>query len=150
RGPPALRGQAARSRLLCRVEKDLWRRGMGDPGGRRRPEAGLMKAAPAPQATGGAQAVARALSLLSLVGRGGNAGLALGQLAAASGLTRPTVRRLLLALAQARMVEQDRRSRRYHLGPEAYLLGTFAAERHGILHHARDSMLRLADETGDT
>jgi len=109
-----------------------------------------MKDAPAPQATGGAQAVARALSLLSLVGRGGEAGLALGQLAAASGLARPTVRRLLLALAQARMVEQDRRSRRYHLGPEAYLLGSFAAPRHGILHHARDAMLRLARETGDT
>ncbi|MDK8871207.1 MULTISPECIES: IclR family transcriptional regulator [Paracoccus] len=100
-------------------------------------------------ASGGAQAVARALSLLSLVGRGGGEGLALGQLAAASGLTRPTVRRLLLALAAARMVEQDRRTRRYHLGPEAYLLGTFAAERHGILHHARESMLRLARETGD-
>ncbi|MCJ1899208.1 IclR family transcriptional regulator [Paracoccus versutus] len=109
-----------------------------------------MTDAPAPEATGGAQAVARALSLLSLVGRGGDAGLALGQLAAASGLTRPTVRRVLLALAAARMVEQDRRSRGYHPGPEAYLLGTFAAERHGILHHARDSMQRLARQTGDT
>ncbi|WP_233253517.1 IclR family transcriptional regulator, partial [Paracoccus binzhouensis] len=97
----------------------------------------------------GAQAVARALSLLSLVGRGGSAGLGLAELAAASGLTRPTVRRLLLALASARMVEQDRRTRRYHLGPETYLLGSFAAERHGILHHARESMLRLARETGD-
>ncbi|WJS86510.1 helix-turn-helix domain-containing protein [Paracoccus sp. TOH] len=108
-------------------------------------------AAPVPEpAGGGAQAVARALSLLSLVGRGGSAGLGLTELAGAAGLTRPTVRRLLLALAAARMVEQDRRTRRYHLGPEAYLLGTFAAERHGILHHARESMLRLAHETGDT
>ncbi|KRW93779.1 IclR family transcriptional regulator [Paracoccus sp. MKU1] len=109
-----------------------------------------MTEAPAPEPTSGSQAVARALSLLSLVGRGGDEGLALGQLAAMTGLTRPTVRRLLLALAAARMVEQDRRTRRYHLGPEAYLLGSFAAERHGILHHARESMLRLARETGDT
>lgn len=100
--------------------------------------------------SGGAQAVVRALSLLSLVGRGGGDGMGLAQLAAASGLARPTARRLLLALTTARMVEQDRRSRRYHLGPEAYLLGTFAADRHGILTHARDAMLRLARDTGDT
>ncbi|MCZ0961322.1 IclR family transcriptional regulator [Paracoccus benzoatiresistens] len=107
-------------------------------------------AAPAHHDTGGTQAVARALSLLSLVGRGGAQGLGLGQLAAASSLARPTVRRLLLALGAARMVEQDRATRRYHLGPEAYLLASFAAERHGILHHACEGMVRLARETGDT
>lgn len=106
---------------------------------------------PAPEpAAHGAQAVARALSLLSLVGRGGGAGLGLAELATASGLARPTARRLLLALAAARMVEQDRLSRRYHLGPEAYMLASFAAERHGILTHARESMLRLAQDSGDT
>lgn len=104
-------------------------------------------AEPAP---GGAQAVVRALSLLSLVGRGGAEGLGLGQLAQASGLSRPTVRRLLLALGTARMVEQDRQTRRYHLGPEAYLLGSFAEHRHGILTHARPSMQRLARDSGDT
>ena len=110
-----------------------------------------MSDGPAPDgAASGSQAVGRALALLSLVGRGGAAGWGLAGLAAASGLARPTARRLLLALSAARMVEQDRTTRRYHLGPEAYLLGSFAAERHGILHHARDSMLRLARETGDT
>lgn len=102
------------------------------------------------QGNHGAQAVARALSLLSLVGRGGTAGLSLAELAHAAGLARPTARRLLLALGAARLVEQDPHSRRYHLGPEAYLLGTFAEERHGLLHHARDSMLRLARDSGDT
>ncbi|AXC50208.1 IclR family transcriptional regulator [Paracoccus suum] len=106
--------------------------------------------APAHADTGGTQAVARALSLLSLVGRGGAQGLGLAQLAAASGLARPTARRLLLALGAARMVEQDRATRRYHLGAETYLLAGFAAERHGILHHAREGMVRLAQETGDT
>lgn len=104
----------------------------------------------APSDGGGTQAVARALSLLSLVGRGGAQGLGLGQLASASGLARPTARRLLLALGAARMVEQDRATRRYHLGPETYLLAGFAAERHGIGRHARDSLVRLARETGDT
>jgi DNA-binding IclR family transcriptional regulator len=109
-----------------------------------------MRDGAAPPDTGGTQAVARALSLLSLVGRGGAQGLGLAQIAAASGLARPTARRLLLALGAARMVEQDRDTRRYHLGPETYLLAGFATERHGILHHARDSMVRLARDTGDT
>lgn len=103
-----------------------------------------------PSGASGAQAVQRALSLLSLVGRGGSAGLGLAQLTAASRLTRPTVRRLLIALGTARMVEQDAVTRRYHLGPEAYLLGSFATPRHGILVHAADSLKRLAAETGDT
>lgn len=107
--------------------------------------------APGPAPDGhGAQAVVRALSLLSLVGRGTAAGLTLADLAGAAHLSRPTARRLLLALVSARLVEQDPVTRRYHLGPEAYLLGSFAEERHGILHHARASMLRLARETGDT
>ncbi|SNR32788.1 IclR family transcriptional regulator [Paracoccus sediminis] len=109
-----------------------------------------MKDGATPIDNGGTQAVARALSLLSLVGRGGAQGLGLAQIAAASGLARPTARRLLLALGTARMVEQDRATRRYHLGPETYLLAGFATERHGILHHARDAMARLARDTGDT
>lgn len=62
----------------------------------------------------------------------------------------PTARRLLLALVAARLVDQDPVSRRYHPGPEAYLLGLFAGARHGILHQARPSMARLAQESGDT
>ncbi|MBK4215144.1 IclR family transcriptional regulator [Paracoccus caeni] len=103
-----------------------------------------------PAPANGSQAVNRALALLSLVGRGGSAGLGLAQLADSAGLARPTARRLLLALSSARMVEQDRQTRRYHLGPEAYLLATFATDRHGLLNHARESMLRLARETADT
>ena len=107
-------------------------------------------AAPGPKAPGGSQAVGRALSILSLVGRAGSEGIGLAQLADQAAVARPTARRLLLALVSARLVDQDAVSRRYHLGPETYLLGTFAAERHGIVHHARPSMLRLAAETGDT
>lgn len=105
---------------------------------------------PGTSGLGGSQAVTRALSLLSLVGRGGVDGLGLTELAEVAGLAIPTARRLLLALGAARLVDQDRVTRRYHLGPEAYLLGIFAADRHGILTHARAAMLRLADETGDT
>lgn len=108
--------------------------------------------APPPEMAGasGSQAVLRALSLLSLVGRGGAAGLGLSDLSGQSGLSRPTARRLLLALGTARMVEQDPVSRRYRLGPEAYLLASFASDRHGILAQAQDSLERIARETGDT
>lgn len=114
------------------------------------PEARGPDGTAAPPGATGAQAVQRALSLLSLVGRGGSAGLGLAQLTAAARMTRPTVRRLLLALAAARLVEQDAVTRRYHLGPEAYLLGSLASPRHGMLVHAADAVRRLADETGDT
>ena len=46
----------------------------------------------------GAQSVDRALALLSLVGRHAGRGASLSQLVADSGLNKPTVRRLLLAL----------------------------------------------------
>ena len=98
----------------------------------------------------GAQSVDRALQLLSLVGRGGPQGRGLAGLVAETDLTRPTARRLLIALIAARLVEQDPVTRRYHLGPEAYLLGTFAAPRHGLLTHAADSLRRLAQQTGDS
>lgn len=100
--------------------------------------------------TGGAQAVGRALSLLSLVGRGGAEGMGLAELSQTAGLARPTARRLLLALGAARLVDQDRQTRRYHLGPEAFLLGHFAEDRHGMPVQTREAMLRLARESGDT
>ena len=46
----------------------------------------------------GTQSVERALSLLSLVGRGGAQGVTLAEVVAQSGLNKPTARRLLLAL----------------------------------------------------
>lgn len=116
----------------------------------------MASAAPKPQrppetaGVTGSQAVLRAMSLLSAVGRGGSAGLGLSALAAQTGLTHPTARRLLLALATARMVEQDPATRRYRLGPEAFLLSTFASDRHGILAHAEASLQRLAEVSGDT
>lgn len=97
----------------------------------------------------GAQSVERALALLPLVGRGGEAGATLATLVRASGLNKPTVRRLLIAMIRAGLVEQDA-ARRYHLGPAAYVLGTLAARRHGLLHQAMDSLRRISAACGDT
>ncbi|MFZ3584411.1 IclR family transcriptional regulator [Loktanella sp. DJP18] len=98
----------------------------------------------------GSQAVDRALTLLQIAGRAGGRGLALSDLIVASGLGKPTVRRLMLALIRGGLVEQDPRTRLYHLGEEAYVLGTLATPRHGLLEIAADAVVRLARASGDT
>ena len=111
----------------------------------------LTRPAPDPDqaipAAGGAQAVDRALALLAAVGRAGPEGDTLSGLAQASGVARPTARRLLISLIAAHLVEQDRGSRAYHLGPGAWLLGLRAGRRHDMAEQAADCVARLARAT---
>lgn len=99
---------------------------------------------------GGSQSVDRALALLSNVGRQGLGGVSMTELAAASGQARPTIRRLLLALIRAGLVEQDPKTRRYALGPEAYVLGIMAQRRFDLLDVAMTSLLTLSGESEDS
>jgi len=103
---------------------------------------------PAP-ALAGSQAVDRALALLAMVGRSAEEGASLGTLVAQSGLNKPTVRRLLLALIRHGLVEQNPETRRYRLGEEAYFLSASAAQRHGLLELCHETLALLARETGD-
>lgn len=98
----------------------------------------------------GAQSVDRALGLLSMVGRHAERGAALTDIVEASGLNKPTTRRLLLALMRAGLVEQDEETRRYYLGEEAYVLGSLASRRYGLLQISMESLLRLSRMTEDT
>lgn len=98
----------------------------------------------------GSQAVDRALLLLQITGQAAGRGVSLSDLIAASGLGKPTVRRLMLALIRRGLVEQDVGTRAYHLGEEAYVLGTLATPRHGLLEIAADAVVRLAKASGDT
>ncbi|MFV0492778.1 MAG: IclR family transcriptional regulator [Pseudorhodobacter sp.] len=100
-------------------------------------------------ALAGSQSVDRALRLLAIVGRRAVDGASLGELVAESGLNKPTVRRLMLALIRSDMVEQDEKTRRYYLGGETYILGTFAAHRHGLLELSAEVLTQLARDTGD-
>jgi len=100
-------------------------------------------------AVGGAQAVDRALALLSLIGRHTASGATLSAIVTETGLNKATVRRLLLALMRAGLVEQAGESRAYHLGEEAFLLGLLAQGRHGLLSQVMGNLQRLARETGD-
>lgn len=97
----------------------------------------------------GTQSIARAASLLRLVASRPARGASLSELVEESGLQKPTCRRILVALIEAGLVEQETVTRRYFLGPESFILGTVAAERFGIHRLAQDAVVRLAQATGD-
>ena len=96
----------------------------------------------------GAQSVDRALRLLSLVGQSSDRGTTLNELVDVGGYNKATTRRLLLALIRAGLVTQDEQERRYYLGQEAYILGTLAAPKFGLLEPSMDSLIRLSRKTG--
>jgi DNA-binding IclR family transcriptional regulator len=97
----------------------------------------------------GTQAVARSMRLLKLVSARTERGHLLAELVFQSGLTRPTVYRLLAALQAAGLVEQDERGR-WHLGTECYVLGTLAAPRFNLEQLAKESLARIAEATGES
>lgn len=101
-------------------------------------------------ASAGAQTIDRAATLLLLVGRAGSQGARLSDLATQCDLPKPTVRRMLLAMVMAGLLDQDEETRRYHIGPEIFVLGNLASYRFGILPASMRSLLRLAQESGDT
>lgn len=96
-----------------------------------------------------AQTLDRSIELLRLVAGSREAGASLTELMRASGLTKPTTRRLLIALIENGLVEQWRESRRYYVGAETYALGMMAASRFGIERVAVESLRRLAKRSGD-
>jgi len=98
---------------------------------------------------GGTQSIGRAIRLLLAVSRASSQGARLSDLVANADLPKATVRRLLLALVRANLLEQDE-ARRYHIGPEIYILGTLASKRFDIHALAQNSLARLASITGDT
>jgi DNA-binding IclR family transcriptional regulator len=57
---------------------------------------------------------------------------------------------MLMALVRAGLLDQDEATRRYHVGPELYVLGTLASARFGIHAVSLRALGRLSQETGDT
>src|SRR4051812_10367167 len=98
----------------------------------------------------GTQVVGRVAQLLRIVARSADAGASLPEIVKASGLTRPTVHRLLSALAAEGLLDQGAESGTWHLGPELYVMGAVAAGRYAIEDLARPGLRRLADETGES
>jgi DNA-binding IclR family transcriptional regulator len=77
-------------------------------------------------------------------------GASTSQVARSAGLARPTVHRLLAALAEEGYVDRDQRDGSWYLGPELYLLGAVAAQRYDVTQDARASVHRLAVATGES
>lgn len=97
----------------------------------------------------GTQSIDRAVVVLRVLAARARDGMGLAEIVAAAELSKPTCRRILLALIQAGLAAQDEVTRRYFLGPEIYVLGSIAAERYGVHRHALDCVVRLAQRTGD-
>lgn len=94
--------------------------------------------------------MARAGALLRAVGTREPSGAATTDVAKDAGLARPTAHRLLVALAEAGLIDRDIRTGRWFLGPELYLLGSSAANRYDISAHAQDIVDHLARESGES
>ncbi|GAC00891.1 putative IclR family transcriptional regulator [Gordonia namibiensis NBRC 108229] len=94
--------------------------------------------------------VGRIGALLRALGAAEPAGASTTDLGLATGLARPTAHRLLMSLAAEGLVDRDRGTGRWTLGPELYLLGAGAAARYDIGEQAHDVVARLARETGES
>lgn len=105
---------------------------------------------PAQKGGSGTQSLSRALDLLRLVASRSGRGIRLTDVVERSGLTKPTAHRLLHALEQSGFLAQDPVNRLYHLGPEAYVIGTLAQDRYGFHRAALPSLIRLAAASEDT
>ncbi|WP_245866061.1 IclR family transcriptional regulator [Prauserella marina] len=103
-----------------------------------------MTGSPHAHLVGRVGAVLRALSARN------EAGALTSDLARDTGLPRPTTHRLLSSLAEEGFADRDRRTGRWFLGPELYLLGRTAGTRYDVTHHARASVHRLATTTGES
>ncbi|WP_423493863.1 IclR family transcriptional regulator [Microbacterium esteraromaticum] len=97
----------------------------------------------------GAQAIARASSLLRLVTASPD-GASLQSLAQRAALSRSTAHRLLTALRVEGLVDQDETSARWMPGPELYLMGTVAAARYDVTELSRDIVRSLAVKTEES
>lgn len=97
----------------------------------------------------GSQSVDRALGLLSLISSHGGAEVPMPVLTRETGLSRPTVRRILLALIRSGYVEQSPDGG-YFPGPECLVVGASAARRYNLLDVSMDSLIVLADASGDS
>jgi len=75
-------------------------------------------------------------------------GQALGEIAASTGLDAGTARRLLSALVARGFVDQDRLTRRYHLGIEVFTLAAAASNRLDFGGVCRDALLRMSRLSG--
>jgi DNA-binding IclR family transcriptional regulator len=98
----------------------------------------------------GAQLISKAAVVLRALPRGSVDGRRLSDLVQSTGMTLPTVRRILLGLMHEGFVVQDAQTRRYSLGPLIFELGLSSSYHARIVDRCRPHIRALADETGDS
>ena len=98
-----------------------------------------------PAATGGAQAIRRAVEIVRTVAQIQRSGASLTRVARASGLSTSTSYRILRSLTEERLLRYDDIKKSYHVGPLAFELG-LAAEG-DVRTIWRDTVERIARES---
>lgn len=98
----------------------------------------------------GTQSLSRAAALLRVIATRNSVGLRLSELVTATGLERPTVRRLLQGLMRESFVRQADTTRRYFLGRALFELGLAASPEFDVRGLCAPSLERIAAKTGDT
>lgn len=98
----------------------------------------------------GTQSLQRAAALLRELTASNRQGATSADLAARTAIDRTTAHRMLRCLADEGLVLQDGPAKRYFLGPLAYEMGLAASERMDLRALCKPTLLRIAEETGDT
>lgn len=98
----------------------------------------------------GAQSIRRALSILRIVAAEQERGARLVDVVRSTGLSQPTVHRILRVLIEEGAVEQNPQSRRYVIGTEVSLLGLARVARFPLRAAAEPYLQYLSETLGDT
>jgi DNA-binding IclR family transcriptional regulator len=98
----------------------------------------------------GTQAIRRALAVLRILAAGREAGLPMAEVVQATGLTRPTVHRILRALIEEGIVERHQRTGHYAIGDQVGELALARTSRSPLLAAADEILRRVSERIGDT
>jgi DNA-binding IclR family transcriptional regulator len=98
-------------------------------------------------ATGGAQAIRRAIEVVRLVTQIQRSGASLSRVARATGLKTSTTFRILRSLTEERLLRYDQVDRCYYVGPLAFELGLAASAEAETQMSWRDAVDRITRET---
>jgi DNA-binding IclR family transcriptional regulator len=109
-----------------------------------------MKADQSVEPRPGTQAIRRALAVLRILAAGREAGLPMAEVVQATGLTRPTVHRILRALIEEGIVERHQRTGHYAIGGQVGELALARTSRSPLLAAADEILKRVSERIGDT
>ncbi len=94
------------------------------------------------------QALDRAIDVLAVVAA--HDGVTLSQIASELGQSVATMHRVINSLEQRAMIELSRDSQEWHIGPEAFRLGSAFLRRSNVIERSRPVMRQLTAEMGET